>query len=76
MTKTRMLYEDAREDANYAAESIAARLRDELMQTVIYRNLPEDFAQLAQAYAACERLNLDIKREMTAEDESEVFEDE
>ena len=76
MNDYRMYYEDAREDANYAAESIAARLRDEPMQTVIYRNLPEDFAQLAQAYAACERLHLDIKREMTAEDESEVFEDE
>lgn len=72
MNDYRMYYEDAREDANYTAESIAARLRNELMEIIRYRDLPEDFAQLAQAYAACERLHLDIKRELTAESESEV----
>jgi hypothetical protein len=76
MSEARITYHDACDYANFALEKLSARLHEEIMRYVEYRTLPEDFPQLAQAYALCEKLNLEILREMAAEEETEVLKDE
>lgn len=71
MNEERAYYEDSRDYANHALEKVVARLHEEILRYAQYKVLPEDYPQLAQAYAVCERLNLDILREIAEEAEKE-----
>lgn len=71
MCEERAYYNDTRDYANHALEKAAARLHEEILRYAQCKVLPEDYPQLAQAYAICERLNLDILREIAEKAEQE-----
>lgn len=71
MCEERNYYNDTRDYANYVLEKAVARLHEEILRYAQCKVLPEDYPQIAQAYAVCERLNLDILREIAKEVEKE-----
>ena len=71
MCEERNYYNDTRDYANYALEKAVSRLHEEVLRYAQCKVLPEDYPQIAQAYAVCERLNLDILREIAEEVEKE-----